>query len=181
MKLNVTVEMDWLAYDEEGDSGVEPDQLVKDAIIKGVMEKISGKLLDEVRSQATEQVKVRVNETITNMLENFLDQPVVITDRYGDVKERHESVKEMMKDQFDKFMEAPVDDSGNPTRGCGYNEKSRLNWLLTTHVNAKAAQFMKDVVALVDDKLKKQLDAELKARVSDALVKKLDIGSVVGK
>lgn len=179
MKLNVSVEMDWLAYDEEGESGVSPDQLVKDAIIKGVMEKISGKIVSEVQSAASTMAMERIDDTITSMLENFLDQPVVITDRYGDPQERHESIKEMMKARFDAFMDQPVDTKGDPTRGCGYQEKTRLQWLLDKHVTEKCVQFMKQVSEQVDRQLAVTLDAEVKRRVSEGLMKRLDVRDIL--
>jgi uncharacterized membrane protein YheB (UPF0754 family) len=182
MKLNVTVEMDWLGYDEDGEAGVSPDQIVKDAIIKGVMDKISGKLIEEVRSQAMEQVKDRVDNTITEMLQNFLEQPVVITDKYGDVKERHASVKEMVKTEFDQFLDARVDSNGKPTTSYSYgSSSSRIDWMISREVTRRAESFMKQVVSEVDAALKKSLDAEAKKRVSDALMTKLDITSILNK
>ena len=176
MKLNVSVEMDWLAYDEEGDAGVSPDQLVKDAIIRGVMDRISNQLIDEVRSAASKLAMERINETITSMLENFLDQPVVITDRYGDVRERHESVREMMKQEFDNFLSQKVDKDGKPTTSCSYGDSyTRLTWLTDKRIAEAAKTFMKQVGDQVEATLKKEMDAEAKARVSKLIMDKLDI------
>ena len=176
MKLNVSVEMDWLAYDEEGDTGVSPDQFVKDAIVKGVMERISGQIIQEVQAAASKLAIERINDTITNMLANFLDQPVVITDKYGDVKERHESVREMMKQEFDGFLTQKVDKNGSPTTSCSYGDSyTRLTWLTDKRIHEQASAFMKKVGEEVDATLKKHLDAEAKARVSKIIMDKLDI------
>lgn len=176
MKLNVTVEMDWLAYDEEGDTGVSPDQFVKDAIIKGVMEKLSGQIVKEVRAAASALAMERINDTITNMLDNFLEQPVIITDKYGDVKERHESVREMMKQEFDNFLTQKVDKNGQPTTSCSHGDSyTRLSWLTDKRINEQASSFMKKVADEVDATLKKTLDAEAKTRVSKIIMDKLDI------
>lgn len=176
MKLNVSVEMDWLAYSEEDDAGVTPDQLVKDAIVKGVMDKISGKIVQEVQAAASKMAMERINDTITTMLDNFLDQPVIITDRYGDVKERHESVREMMKHEFDNFLSQKVDKEGKPTTACSYGDShTRLTWLTDKRINEQATAFMKKVAEEVDITLKRTLDAEAKARVSKIIMDKLDI------
>ncbi len=177
MKLNVSVEMNWLSYDEDGQGGTSPDEIVKDAIIKGVMEKISAQIIHEVKASVGNLAIERTNNTITSMLENFLEQPVIITDKYGEVKERHESVKEMMKQEFDNFLNQKVDPkTGNPTNACSYGESyTRLSWLLNKHVTEKAKAFMDKVTAEVDATLKKHLDAEAKSRVSKLIADRLDI------
>lgn len=180
MKLNVSVELDWLACDEEGDCGVNPDKLVKDAIIKGVMERISNQLIMEVKSAASTLVMEKVNDTITSMLDNFLDQPVIITDKYGDVKERHDNVRDMMKQEFDEFLTKRVDKDGKPTDSCSYGDTyTRLSYLTDKRIKEQAADFMKKVVSEVDAALKKSLDAEAKERVSKLITAKLGLESVV--
>lgn len=59
MKLNITVDLDWL--EEDGNI----DEEVKHQIIQGVKSAISRQCLDKVEKKASEQINQAINDSIT--------------------------------------------------------------------------------------------------------------------
>lgn len=179
MKLNIEVEIDWMG-DENG--GTTPDQIVKGEIVNAIVNKLSDGFKKQVENEAMILVREKLNIHVNEMLQNFMTRPVVITDRYGDVKERHENVNEMVKEQFDNFLIERVDKDGRPVKeSCGYGNSTftRIDWTIERKVTSQAQDFMKKVVEQVDAQLKKSLDAAVREKVSAALMAKLDLSGVI--
>ncbi len=91
MKLNITVELDWL--DENGDIDAE----VKHEIINGVKEAISRDCLAKVEKEASEQINKAIAESITSARQainqkavqfanDWLLKEVTVTDKWGGCK-----------------------------------------------------------------------------------------------
>jgi uncharacterized membrane protein YheB (UPF0754 family) len=180
LKLNIEVEIDWAG---DGEDGINPDQVVKNEIVNAIIRKMSDTFQKQVESEAMSLVRERLNEVVSEMLTNFMERPVIITDRYGDVKEKHENVKEMVKEEFDNFLTARVDNDGRELGKdrCGYggNSCTRVEWLIHKRVDTQAHNFVAKVVQEVDAQINKSLDKAFKEKVSAALMKKLDITEVV--
>lgn len=190
MKFNITAEIDWLSdNDPEREEGEEIsiDAEIKRQIVNAIVRKLSGdfqkKIEEETKVLLQEQIngiKNQIGDHINNMLSEFGNRPVVITDKYGDVQERHESVNEMIKTQYDLFLDGKVDDNGKPITGCSYGKThSRIEWMITKRIDEKAKDFMRTVIEQVDAQLKKSLDAEVKARVSAKIMEKLDMSKLI--
>jgi hypothetical protein len=178
MKLMVEVQLDWL------DEGGKVDSVVKDEIVSMVAGRIDEESMEAMKSEAAETISRQVDKRINDLLNEFLDRPVVVTDNYGDKIAEHESVLEMIKDRFDKFMTQVVDQYGKPTAGCGHGKSptTRLDWMLDQRINSRAEEISKGIVDQVESKIKTSVNDAVKSKITDTLLKKIDLaGAIAGK
>lgn len=178
MKMNLTIDTSWL--DENGHI----DDQVKDAIVKQIVMAMEDKFIGAVQEEATTIFTNKVDALLSNTINKFLDGPITITDSYGNIKDEYAGVNEMLLEKFDAFLTEEVDNSGHPVRGSGYCSSSRaprIQYLLDSRINDKASRISQSIVDQVEKKLKASLDVALKQRISEKLLKMVDLEDLLRK
>lgn len=164
MKLNITVDLEWLG--EDGDL----DNEIKNQIIDGVKSAISRDCLAKVEKEASQQINQAITESIVaarkaieqkavKFADDWLEKEVTITDKWGDTQDCL-TITDLIKRTFDGLMEKKVDDKGNFVDS--FSGKTRLiNWLTG-----------KRVEDIVQDKLKvinKDIDRQIAEYINEGI------------
>ncbi|HIE4214721.1 hypothetical protein [Proteus terrae] len=170
MKLNITVDLDWL--EEDGNI----DEEVKHEIINGVKNAISKDCLAKVEKEASKQIDKAIAESITSaqqainqravqFVEDWLVKEVTITDKWGDIKEQI-SVKDMVKRSFDQTLEKTVDSSGRFTEN-HYNGLTLIKYLTGNYVQELVREKIKPLQEEIDLAIVNAVNAGIRKNVSD--------------
>ena len=173
MKIKTEIDIAWI--DEEQSV----DDAVRESLIGAVVTQIEGKLLDGIKKQATDRMLERVDQLIDQILHNFMDREVQVTDKWGDVIERFESVNELLKGKFDGYLTAQVDRNGKPTKGCAYESKTRIEHEIDTRIQKAVTSFEERIRSNLNDLLKTKLTTALSQTVSRSLAKTVDIEALI--
>ena len=129
------ITIDW---DKDYIDGTIEDKIV-DRIVTATMKKLKVSQINDIVMTLND----KVNNYTLEILENFIDRPINVTDKWGEVTEQHESVNELLKTRFDTFISEAVDSEGRPknSHSCSGTHHSRLNWLL----KEKISQMMREI------------------------------------
>lgn len=174
LTVECKVQIDWI---EDGSV----DEIIQEMIVEEAVSKVSKSIQGQVDKMAVEILDQRVNAMIDDIWANFIEKRVNLTDKYGDVVESHNSIKDMLKARLDGFINQQVDSSGNPVPvgKCGYNTKRRIDYMIDVVAKNHTDIFMKGVQQDFDMKLKAMLDAKMKSAVSSSLLKNIDVGKLL--
>lgn len=170
MKLNITVELDWM--DEEGNldddvlqqlsSGIQ--QRISDTVTRN-LEKEAKKAFENSVANADEAIKQRALQFV----EDWLNKEVEITDKWGDVKESC-SINDLIKRRFDDLLLKKVNDKGEFSDN--YNANHRLiDWLTSKKIELQVNDALKHYNRDIDKNIKEQIDSGIRERVSDQFAK----------
>lgn len=170
MKLNITVELDWL--DEHGDIDAE----VKHEIINGVKKAISRDCLAKVEEEASEQINKAIAESITSarqainqkavqFADDWLTKEATVTDKWGDVKEQI-SITDMVKRSFDQTLEKKVDSRGNFTKD-SYDGMPLIKYLTGKYIQELVQEKIKPIQKEIDTAIVNAVNAGIRKNVSD--------------
>ena len=173
MKFNVEVEIDWI--DEEGDL----DSTVQKAIIEKVVEKVSGRVVEDVTKKATKDIGDQISCLVTKTYNEILKKEIVITDKWGDKQESYPDIKAMIKERFDKFLTEKVDKDGYPST---YGDSStRFNWIIKKELSQMSGKWMKDAINEVTKNINATLTDDLKTALGGKIADLVDISSLLNK
>lgn len=173
MKLNVTVDIDWLGEDES------IDEAIKSQIIRGVVKTISDDVIRSVKNEATKQVEQRVSELVDSTYNEFLNGTVNLTDRWGEVTKKDVSIKSLIKAQCDKWLTEKVDENGKTST---YNANyTRAEYFVKHQISRETKSMSEQLVRKVNDEMKKFITDSLKNSIGEKLVKEIGIDDLLKK
>lgn len=169
MKLNITVDLEWLG--EDGDMDAE----VKHEIISGVKNAISRDCLAKVEKEASVQINQAINESIMtakNAIEqkaiqfadDWLMKEVTVTDKWGDIQDCL-TVTDLIKRSFDKTLEKKVDSSGNFSND--YNAIPLVKYLMGKRMEELVQAKIKPLQKDIDNAIANAVNAGIRKNVSD--------------
>lgn len=170
MKLNITVDLEWLG--EDGDL----DKEVKDQIINGVKSAISRDCLAKVEKEASQQINQAITESIVaarkaieqkavKFADDWLEKEVTITDKWGDTQDCL-TITDLIKRTFDGLMEKKVDENGRFTDS--YSSKTRLiHWLTDKRVQDVVQQKLKVINKDIDSKIAEYVNEGIRQNVAN--------------
>lgn len=170
MKINVSVDLDWI--EEDGSL----DDEVKHELISGIKSAISHDCLAKVEKEASTQInkaiqaaidgaKAKIEEKAVAFADDWLENEVEITDKWGDPTERT-TVKDLIKKTFDGLMTKAVDAQGKFTDG--YHSKSTLlQWLTGKRVQDVVEEKMVGLGKDIDNQITEAVNAGIRKNVSD--------------
>jgi hypothetical protein len=126
MILKIEVDLgDWIS--EDGSI----DDEIQNAIVSGCVKRIASSSTDSIKKKIDNIVVEMAEKKAVELLKEFMDRNILVTDKWGNEKERYENVKEMLEDRFDSFMSQPVDSCGEPLRGeCSTTRNTRIKHML---------------------------------------------------
>ena len=170
MKLNITVDIDWI----EEDGSI--DEEVKHQIINGVKSSISKQCLDKVEKEASKKIDAAIDEAISKarssiesraiaFADDWLENEVTITDKWGDPKDSL-NIKDLIKRTFDNTLEKKVDKDGNFCES--YNAKMTLiKYLTGQRVEEVVSEKMKGFNKDIDDQITKAVNSGIRENVAN--------------
>ncbi|CNI33794.1 TPA: hypothetical protein SAZ36_000812 [Yersinia enterocolitica] len=169
MKLNISVELEWLG--EDGDLDAE----VKQEIISGVKNAISRDCLAKVEKEASAQINQAINESISvakkaieqkaiNFADEWLEKEVTVTDKWGDVQDCL-TITDLIKRSFDKTLEKKVDSRGNFSSD--YDAMPLVKYLMGKRMEELVQAKIKPIQKDIDDAIANAVNAGIRKNVSD--------------
>ncbi|OVZ98978.1 hypothetical protein CBW53_02945 [Yersinia frederiksenii] len=170
MKLNISVELEWLG--EDGDLDAE----VKQEIIRGVKNAISRDCLAKVEKEASAQINQAINESISvakkaieqkaiKFADDWLEKEVTVTDKWGDVQDCL-TITDLIKRSFDKTLERKVDSKGNFTSD-NYNSMPLVKYLMGGRMEEIVQEKIKPLQKDIDTAIANAVNAGIRKNVSD--------------
>lgn len=170
MKLNISVELEWLG--EDGDLDAE----VKQEIISGVKNAISRDCLAKVEKEASAQINQEINESISvakkaieqkaiKFADEWLEKEVTVTDKWGDVQDCL-TITDLIKHTFDGLMEKKVNNEGSFDVGYG-NGTRLITWLTDKRVQDVVQEKLKGINKDIDRQITEAVNAGIRKNVSD--------------
>ncbi len=169
------VEIDWL--DEEDTI----DDKIQREIAKNIVSQIKEKEFAPIINVATDTLKEKTDVLVQDTLNKFMAKKIVITDKWGNIEEEYGNVDELLQDKFDNYILEPVDSSGeaHSKRGCLVGGKARIIYKIEELVKEKCDRYAKTILNDVDSIITNRLDKSLREKVTNTLVKKIDLTSVI--
>ncbi|CQJ12383.1 Uncharacterised protein [Yersinia mollaretii] len=169
MKLNISVELEWLG--EDGDLDAE----VKQEIISGVKNAISRDCLAKVEKEASAQINQAINESISvakeaieqkaiKFADDWLEKEVTVTDKWGDVQDCL-TITDLIKRSFDKTLEKKVDSRGNFSSD--YDAMPLVKYLMGKRMEELVQAKIKPIQKDIDDAIANAVNAGIRKNVSD--------------
>lgn len=170
MKLNITVDLEWLG--EDGDM----DADVKHEIISGVKNAISRDCLAKVEKEASAQINAAIQESIDaaklaiqqkaiKFADDWLEKEVTITDKWGDTQDCL-TITDLIKRTFDGLMQKKVNDNGEFSDS--YSGNTRLiNWLTGKRVQDVVQQKLKGINKDIDRQITEAVNAGIRENVAN--------------
>ncbi|EKN6050853.1 hypothetical protein DVQ90_22360 [Yersinia enterocolitica] len=170
MKLNISVELEWLGEDGELDAEV------KQEIISGVKNAISRDCLAKVEKEASAQINQAINESISvakkaieqkaiKFADEWLEKEVTVTDKWGDVQDCL-TITDLIKRTFDGLMEKKVNNEGSFDVGYG-NGTRLITWLTDKRVQDVVQEKLKGINKDIDRQITEAVNAGIRKNVSD--------------
>ncbi|KGE18456.1 hypothetical protein [Paenibacillus wynnii] len=138
MKLNVTVDIDWIDEEES------LDQKIQEKIVDSIGPKISHKAVGSLESDALKQLSTKVDALVEKTYTEFLQRGVTITDQWGDVKKKDVTIYDLIKEKCDTWLLKKVDNEG---RESSYgNNWTRMDWLINKQLDQQTKRMSDDIV-----------------------------------
>lgn len=161
-KFNLELEIDWI--DEESNL----DEAVKQEILNAIENRVTSKIQAAMLERAEKNIESKAEEIVTNAIlekiDEFINKPRNITDRYGDVIRENITVETLIKEKIDSaFDKKTLDDSG---KKASYSPKFSIfefcvgqgvETLVEKKVSELAAQTKIKIEELVTEKIKTQV------------------------
>ena len=174
MKVSCEFELDWVDEDETIDSEIEK------RLVRAVIDKMPKSIMEGIEKKASDLMADKVDSTIDTILDRFMNREVMVTDRWGDVQEKYESVNELLKSKFDAFVSQQVDKNGDPVKGCSYGKVyTRIEHLIDARINGEASKFTKTILDGVEAQLKQHLNEQIKKSTEDAFKKAMNLDEIL--
>ena len=176
-KFNITVDIDYV--DEDGNL----DEVLYDKIVSSVVSKVSDKVVEKMTASVKEKideeslkVSEKISEKLNEYMKEFFESPRDIYDKWGDLVKSNTSVREMLKNACDNFMNAMVDDSGKPTTSSSWGKQiySRAEYMVRKVVNVDMERTIEKATEEISKKIKEKIATEVKTQLGERL------GAIVG-
>jgi hypothetical protein len=179
-KVNIAVDIDWLG--EEGSL----DDTLKDEIVNAVVSRIAKDTLKGIEQKVDNIVATRVNEAVgaklNEILEDFLNKPRTITDRWGDVQKDNVTVIGLLKKSCEDFIEGYVDKDGKPTSYSSYgSNKKRIDYIIEKDISSSLDYSIKKAAEEIKTKLKEYIDTTLKTQIGENVAQIIGLNNITSK
>ena len=171
-KLNLELEIDWIDEEMNLDETVKRELVA--AIEKTVVAKIQAKVLKDSEKRINEQVDILVTDTIKDKIEQFLNKPRNVTDKYGEVIKENVTVEGLLKERMENAMtQRTLDENG---KACSYSAKysifeffagKNMNRIVSERVQALASDTKKEIEQMVTTQIKANIADKLTNMIMD--------------
>lgn len=172
-KIKVELELDYI--DDENNL----DGEIISRIAREVANRISKKSIDEAVGSVGGLVDEQVEKAVTDCYTKLMDQHVIITDKWGDKDEEHDSVEDLIKRRFDKYLSEKVNNKGQVSDYSTVG--TRLSYLIDERIRKHSEKFMAEAVEKVNSQMKDQMDESLKKALGERLSALINIDGLLAK
>lgn len=177
MVLNLSIELDWI------DEDMSIDDVVKNEIIKGVMNGVGNQLKDKIEKKINSSIDTmivkKVNQLTDKMFKDFTKRKITLTDGYGDRLSVYNTLKDYMKFKFDNFLTQTVDEKGNSSTGSYRAKYKRIDFVLDKQLKEFANEFTTNTVKKVSAEIKKHVADGLQAKLGSELMTVLKVDEML--
>lgn len=169
MKIKIELDIDWI----EEDGSI--DDEVKAEIISGVKRAISQSCLANMEEKskkaidsAMEQAAKKIEDKAIQFADEWLENEVEVTDKWGDVKEKT-TIKGLVKSSFNDVLNRQVNDKGEFCSGRNSYGASGtlLEYLTGKRVQSAVSARLKDFGKNIDKQIEQTIEKGIRDRVSD--------------
>jgi hypothetical protein len=179
MKFNFEVDTKelggWIDDDGKWD-GQTFESLFGDGLRKSIIENAKAKLAGDTFKKFEQLVSDTIVSDIKLRMQNFLDEEITLTERYGE-KTFVGSVEDLIKKRFDEVLLRPVNEGGQTLQGCTSSSKTWIEWAIEKQLKDAKENMVKSAAAKIETSVKKSIAEEIdkitqkaiKEKVSDAL------------
>lgn len=172
MKFKIEVEVDYIS--DEGSI----DEMVMEKIANSIVEKMSDKSINSLSSKAEKLINDRATELVDDVFKGIMNNPIDITDNWGQVIKSYGNTEEMIKARFDSFLLERVDSNGNST---SYGSTTRIDLIIKNQIDKTAKEFTKNAIDEVSKRIKETLSEDLKMKLGDKLLNVIEIDKLITK
>lgn len=157
------------------------DESIKDAIISSIVSEAKSKLNigEKVDKIIEEQMDMSIKEAIgkwaDNLVENYLDKEIVVTDTFGE-EEFKGTIRQKLNKQFEDTLEEIVDKNGKSSLWDG---KPRFERIVNGIVSEEAKRFVYDTEKEVTKAVKDQLNNDLKVAIGKGVIESIGINKII--
>lgn len=109
MKINLTIDVDFLNEDETLEDGFREE--IKNLISQKVVDGATKMLINEIKPSLDKHFKGSIEKTMEDLLSDYLNKPVVISDGYK--AEKYDSALEMVRIKFSSLYDAKFRDQNS--------------------------------------------------------------------
>lgn len=171
MKLKIEVDIDYLS-DEDGSL----DQQIQERIAQNIIERVSKESIGKIEARVSQIMDKRVDEVVNTAYHEMMGKEIAITNGWGDTIQSFPNAAEMIKSKFDNWLTEKVDDSGNRS---SYNGQTRLDLIIKKQLDKVAADFTKNAIKEVTEKIKTVLSDDLKLALGDRLINMMELDKII--
>lgn len=173
MKIYCEVDMSYL----EGDAGRD----LEDKVVENLVERIRADLGERIEKKTANLIDREMNIFVTQILTDFIDKSVSLTDCYGHTKEKFDSLEDLIKARLETFMTEKVDTSGKTYTGCSYGDKlSRTQFLIDGRINKVIEEYFAKLTKKIMKSIEQKIEQEKENAVEKAIADNLDIKALIG-
>ena len=171
--MKVICELDWIPEDISIEEEIE-NRIVKEAASIAI-KNFSENVIKKIEEKASASFAQKVDELCNNLLERFMDKEIMVTDNWGDVQAKYESVEELLKAKFDNFMTQKVDKNGKVDKGCHWGSDkpyTRIDYILDKQIQEHANRLTDQIAKEVNEKIelaKKKIHQKTIAKIVSKL------------
>lgn len=173
MKLTLDLEIDWIDEDMSIDDAVK--QEIINSITSRIQTKIEEKTLQKVEQSIDRVTSERINAKVDEIFNDFINRPVSLSDNYGEVINQFDSMEDLIKFRFDKFLTQTVDEKGKAYDGSYGKKYQRLEFIINKQLKTFADQFTTDAVKQVSEEIQKHVKDGLTNKLGSELMKVLKV------
>ena len=110
MKLNITIDIDWI--DEEGNL----DDEVKQRIINSLSQKIQSEFLMDSGKRIAESANKLITAKTELLINTVLEKPVTISDGWGRNNKEYDSIMDMVEQRMTTLYQGKINANGQCTK-----------------------------------------------------------------
>jgi hypothetical protein len=163
MKLTCTIDTDAIG-----------DEIsFEDLLTSALKQEIVNQTKDKVASDQFKTFSALTSDTLVAeiklKLQNFLDDDIVLTDRWGK-KEFVGTVEDLIRTKIDEVLTRPVDNAGKTLTGCTSPAQTWIEWIIKNKVESR----QKQLVEAAETEIRKQIKNDIKNHLDnykDGLIK----------
>ena len=180
MEIKVNINLDFMEelFNEDGESiGCS----LSDAVRRDIISQVTDRVFDIAKVSLNEEINKSVANKMTELTEKtyqqMMDMSVKVTDQYGDVKEEG-TIKELIKNRFDNWLEEKVDDCGKT----GYRaDKTRLAYYIQKYGISIADKRMQDSMQKITKDLEEKLSDDFREIIGQKIADKIGLNKLLPK
>lgn len=153
------------------DEGFNTNDYLKNFLKDQIIKEIQKELKADVFNEFSELTKNEITANIKTKLHNFVNEEIVLTDRWGKNKFVG-SIEDLMKQSFDDILLKHVDSNGKTlSSSCSANGITWIEWMINEKCKKHIKDMIDDAQKIILNKTNKYINEKL-IEIKDSIIKK---------